>query len=77
MMECIEDLIKSILSGEDHPSPERIRSLRTEARLTQVQAGILTESSVRAWQDWEYGRRKMSKATWLMFRIKLFRGDSQ
>ena len=54
-----------------NPHPEEIRGLREKAGLTQTQAGGLVYASLRAWQDYESGARRMHPAIFELFRIKL------
>lgn len=44
-----------------NPSPRQIKAARKKSRLTQKQAGALIDYSMRAWQSWEGGHRKMRK----------------
>lgn len=49
---------------------EEIRRERLAARLTHTEASELVHGSLRAWQDWEYGQRKMPGGQWELFCIK-------
>jgi DNA-binding transcriptional regulator YiaG len=49
------------------PSPEAIRNARKAAGLTQKSAAEKCLSALRSWQDWEYGKRRMHPAIWLVF----------
>lgn len=49
------------------PPPETIRSARLAAGLTQSQAARLVHSSLRSWQQWEGGERRMHLAFWDLF----------
>jgi putative transcriptional regulator len=64
----MNDVNAQIFSGP-HGSPTRedIKSARVAVGLTQVQAADVVQSSVRAWQHWEAGTRKMHGATWELF----------
>lgn len=53
-----------------NPTPEEIRAARQAAGLTQTQAGALLHTTVRTWQQWEAGDRKMHPAFWELFRLK-------
>lgn len=44
-----------------NPSPKQIKAARKRSLLTQKQAGALIGYSMRAWQAWEGGHRKMRK----------------
>jgi len=52
------------------PSPQKIRTLRASLRLTQQEAAASVHVTLRAWQLWEAGQRKMAAATWELFVIK-------
>ena len=41
------------------PTPKEIRNAREEVGLTQTEAGERVWMSLRAWQDWEGGKREM------------------
>ncbi|MEI2770756.1 MAG: helix-turn-helix domain-containing protein [Candidatus Competibacter sp.] len=53
-----------------NPSPDTIRAAREAAGLTQTQAGAVVYSSMRAWQQWESGERRLHPAIWELFRLK-------
>lgn len=59
----------------DQPTPEQIRTARTANRLTQTQAAELVHSSLRSWQQWEAGARRMHPAMWELFTLKLATED--
>lgn len=52
------------------PTPAAIRAAREAAGLTQRAAAALVHASVRGWEDWEAGRRRMHPAMWELFGIK-------
>lgn len=54
-----------------NPRPAEIVALRESAGLTQTQAAELIYCSLRGWQDWESGARRMHPAFWELFRHKL------
>lgn len=54
-----------------NPRPVEIRAARHAAGLTQANAAKLVLSSLRAWEDWEAGRRRMHPAFWELFKLKL------
>lgn len=56
-----------------NPPPATIRAARKAAGLTQTEAARLVHASLRSWQDWEGGRRKMHPAIWELFCLKLSR----
>jgi putative transcriptional regulator len=52
------------------PTPDEIRAERSRLGLTQTEAGALIYASLRAWQDWEAGLRRMHPAFWALFQLK-------
>ena len=53
-----------------NPAPEAIRAAREETGLTQTDAAALVYGSLRAWQQWEAGDRRMHPAVWDLFRAR-------
>lgn len=53
-----------------NPTPSEIRELRERLGMTQTEAAALVYFSMRAWQEWEAGERRMLPAVWELFRIK-------
>jgi DNA-binding transcriptional regulator YiaG len=47
-----------------NPTPDEIRAARASAGLTQTEAARLIYCTLRAWQDWEAGKRRMHPALW-------------
>ena len=56
----------------DHhtPTTAEIRTKRVAAGLTQAAAADLVCGSLRAWEEWEAGRRKMHPGLWRLFLIE-------
>lgn len=52
-----------------NPTPEQVQAARAAAKLTQTQAGELIFCTLRAWQDWEGGQRRMHPAFWELWHI--------
>ena len=52
------------------PSPKEIKDARERLGLTQTQASVIIGATLRAWQYWEAGERKMDQAKWELFLIK-------
>jgi len=50
-----------------NPAPEAIRAAREAARMTQTEAALLVHASLRAWQQWEAGDRRMHPGLWMLF----------
>lgn len=47
-----------------NPKPAEIARLREEMQMTQTAAAALVHGSLRGWQDWEYGKRRMHASIW-------------
>ena len=58
-----------------NPAPEEIRASRDAAGLTQTEAGAVVYSSLRAWQQWEAGDRRMHPAIWAYWLHRFHRLD--
>lgn len=52
------------------PTPAQILEARKAAGLTQTQAAAVIYGTLRAWQDWEGGQRKMNPALLELFELK-------
>ncbi len=52
------------------PDPDDIRAARTAAGLTQTEAGDVVHASLRTWQQWEAGDRKMHPGLFELFKLK-------
>jgi putative transcriptional regulator len=59
------------------PRPEEIRRTRIAYLLTQAQSARLIHVTVRSWQQWEYGERRMHAAFWTLFRIRARQSSSR
>lgn len=57
-------------TGPVIPSPAEIRRTRELAGLSQATAANLIYRTLRNWQQWEGGERKMDPALWELFRLK-------
>lgn len=55
----------------ENPTPDAIRCARKAAGLSQTAAAALIYCTLRGWQEWEAGNRRMHPALWELFRIKL------
>lgn len=52
------------------PRPDEVIAARAALGLTQTAAAKIIHSSMRAWQEWEYGTNRMHPAMWELFRKK-------
>lgn len=59
------------------PAPDEVRAARVAAGLTQRQAADLIYGSLRTWQEWEWGERRMHPAMWRLFRILVRNGTNE
>ena len=57
----------------ESPAPAAIKAAREAAGLTQTAAAALIYCTLRGWQEWEAGNRKMHPAFWELWRAKLAR----
>lgn len=53
-----------------NPAPADIVAGRESAGLTQSQAAALVHGSLRTWQQWEAGDRRMHAGLWELFQLK-------
>lgn len=60
----------SSAQASPNPSPNVIKAARDAAQLTQAEAARLIHSTMRAWQEWEAGRRRMHPGLFELFLIK-------
>jgi hypothetical protein len=54
-----------------YPTPDAIRAARLALGLTQTQAGAVIYASLRAWQDYESGARRLHPGLWELWQAKL------
>ena len=59
------------------PEPDDIRAARTAAGLTQTEAGDVVHASLRTWQQWEAGDRKMHPGLFELFKLKTEREERE
>lgn len=59
------------------PEPNAIRAARVAAGLTQTEAASVVHASLRTWQQWEAGDRKMHSGLFELFRIKTEQQEGQ
>jgi len=57
-------------TAASNPTPAQIVAAREKAKLTQTAAADVIRGSLRAWQDYEGGQRRMHPGLWELFRIK-------
>lgn len=53
-----------------NPTPAEVIAGRERAQLTQQEAGEVIRGTLRAWQNYEDGSRRMHPGLWELFRIK-------
>ncbi len=53
------------------PTPDAVREARHAAKLSQSQAAVLIDGTMRAWQGYEAGERKMHPGLWRLFQARL------
>lgn len=58
-------------SPSRNPTPEEIRAAREAAGLSQTEAAARIYCTLRGWQEWEAGNRKMHPAFWELFCLKV------
>ena len=63
------------MTAAKSPLPAQIRRAREAAGLTQTQAAALIYCTLRGWQDWEAGARRMHPAFFELWRIKVARTE--
>jgi len=54
-----------------NPSPADVRAAREAAGLSQTEAAALIHCTLRGWQEWEAGNRRMHPAFWELWLIKV------
>jgi len=54
----------------ESPDPHRLKTVRTAFGYTQKEAAAMAHVSLRAWQLWESGQRKMPPGLWELCVIK-------
>lgn len=62
---CLKDIIKEI------PSPEQIKALRKEKKLTQEKLAAIIQQTRTAVVYYEKGLRQMSPGVWRLMKIEL------
>lgn len=55
---------------KSNPEPTQVKVARAAAGLTQTQAAAVVYSTIKAWQTWEDGTRRMPPGLWELFHIK-------
>lgn len=53
-----------------NPTPAEVRDARKAAGMTQSEAARVILGTMRAWQEYEAGNRRMHPGLWELFRIK-------
>lgn len=58
-----------------NPTPDEVAEARLAVRMTQTEAAALIYCTLRAWQDWESGARRMHPASWDLWRMRAAEPD--
>ena len=53
------------------PSADQIKAVRQNAKLSRKEAAAMLHASVRTWEKWEVGERRMHPAFWELFKTKV------
>ena len=53
-----------------NPAPAAIKGARAAAGLTQTDAARLVYCTLRGWQQWESGERRMHPGLWALFLLR-------
>jgi len=61
---------KANRGGARNPTPAEVLAAREKAGLTQTEAGELIYGTLRTWQDWESGERRMHPQMFEAFLLK-------
>lgn len=56
---------------DSQPAPDEIKRIRQRFGLTQALTAQLLKTSLRSYQQWEAGDRRMHRVFWELFRVKL------
>lgn len=56
--------------AKSNPAPAEIRAARARAKHEPGQAAAVVYATLRAWQDWESGARRMHPATFELYLLK-------
>lgn len=56
-------------SGASNPAPEAVKAARLAVGHTQTAAAGTIHGTLRAWQDWESGERRMPPAAFDLYRL--------
>lgn len=58
------------MSAHPTPSPAELQAFRLQHNLTQQRAADLLLVTLKGYQHWEYGLRRMPANQWELFRLK-------
>jgi hypothetical protein len=59
------------MSAIQIPTPDEVKAARVAAGLTQTAAADLVHRTLRNWQQWESGARRIDLALWDLFQLKV------
>lgn len=54
-----------------NPTPLQVAEARKAAGMTQSEAAQAVRGTMRAWQEWEAGNRRMHPGLWELFQLKI------
>jgi putative transcriptional regulator len=57
--------------GLHQPRAQDIKDARASAKLSQSEAADLVDATLRSWQGWEAGERRMPLGLWRLFQARL------
>lgn len=67
----LTNIVRKIIAAMlKSPTPERLKSARKALGYTQKEAAELVHVSLRAWQLWEAGDRRVPPGIWELYVIK-------
>lgn len=55
---------------EAGPTSEEVVTARTDLGMSMRQAAEIVHTTMKTWQQWEYGTRQMHPAFWELFLLK-------
>jgi len=59
-----------VKTAASNPTPVEVHQMRKDAGLTQPQAAAVVYTTVRSWQNWESGEKRMHPGLFELFKLK-------